>query len=836
MRLSTEGYNELPSARPRNVFTITFGILREPMLLLLLAASLLYSLLGDIAEALLLLASSFFVVGINLYQERRTERALEALRDLSSPRALVIRDGTRLRVPGREVVRGDLFVLSEGDRVPADAVLLSSLNLSIDESLLTGESASVQKVAGATTTVMLAPGGDDQRFVYSGTLVVQGQGIAEALAIGAETSLGRIGKSLQTLQVEQTQVQLETRRVVSLLASLAVALCILVSVVYGLTHDWQSGFLTGITLAMAIIPEEFPVVLSVFLGLGAWRLSRQRVLTRRVPAVETLGSATVLCVDKTGTLTLNQMAVQRVFTHGTFYEVDAVAAAVSDEVRELAELSLLASQSDPFDPMERAIKQWEASSHGNSDREHEGWSLVREYPLSPALLALSHFWRSPDGPESLIAAKGAPEAIMDLCHLDAQTSSALGLEVERMAADGLRVLGVAKARFTAPVLPENQHDFEFTFAGLLGLMDPLRPSVSEAIEECHRAGIRVVMITGDHAATARHIGAAAGLRGVDNLMLGSELADLSDVEIQRRVQEVNIFARMVPQQKLRLVNALKANGEIVAMTGDGVNDAPALKAAHIGVAMGSRGTDVAREAASLVLLDDDFSSIVKAVRLGRGVYDNLRKAIAYLLAVHVPITGLSLLPVLLQTPLVLLPAHVVFLELIIDPACSIAFEAEPMRPDVMTRPPRGIKERLFSAGTVGVSMLQGGSALVIVLAVYAISGAFDSDEARARAMTFTTLVFVNLMLILSNRSTSRSLRATLRVHNPAFWWVTAGALVLLSAVLLEPHLQDLFRFELLKPWELAVCLAAAALSLFWFESLKLVRRPGSRADAPHRRQ
>jgi Ca2+-transporting ATPase len=781
-RLAAEGYNELPSARPRGILAIAFSVVREPMILLLVAAGSLYVVLGDLAEAVLLIGSIFVILGINLYQERRTERSLEALRDLSSPRALVIRDSDRSRIPGREVARGDLLVLSEGDRVPADAVLLESANLSADESLLTGESAPVDKEAVAGATATPAPGSDDGHYVYSGTLVVRGRGLAEVQATGERTMLGKIGRELQTISFEQTRVQEETRRVVRLLALGALALCVFVSVVYGVTHDWERGLLTGITLAMAIIPEEFPVVLTVFLGLGAWRLSRQQVLTRQVPAVETLGATTVLCVDKTGTLTLNQMTVRRLVIEGRSYDLADPSMSLPDDALQLIEISALASAPDPFDPMERAIRDLAASRLAGMSSPHDDWAIEREYPLSPELLALVHVWRSPEG-ACIVAAKGAPEAIAQLCRLGSAATLALMQRVEELAADGLRVLGVARAEHRGAELLDDKQAFGFELVGLVGLADPLRPTVRGSIEECYTAGIRVVMITGDYPATARSIAREAGLTRADEVVSGSELAALNDGELRERVKGVNVFARVAPEQKLRLVNALKANGEIVAMTGDGVNDAPALKAANIGIAMGGRGTDVAREAAALVLLDDDFSSIVRAVRLGRGIFANLRKAMAYLMAVHVPIAGLSLLPVILQTPLVLLPAHVVFLELIIDPACSVAFEAEPARRDVMTRPPRPVKEALFNRPTVGLSLVQGGSALVVIMAMYFFTWSFDYGEEQTRAMTFTTLVLSNLALILSGRSRTRSLLETVRERNVPFWSMVAGALCLLGMVL-----------------------------------------------------
>ncbi|HLI28437.1 MAG TPA: cation-translocating P-type ATPase [Chloroflexota bacterium] len=834
-RLAAEGYNELPATRPRSLWALALTVLREPMILLLLAAGTLYVLLGDLAEAVLLLASIGLIVGINLYQEWRTERALAALRALSSPRALVIRDGEPLRIPGREVVRGDIIVVAEGDRVPADAVVLACVNLAVDESLLTGESVPVRKRPGRPGLVPALPGGDDQPFVYSSTLVVSGLGVAEVQAVGAQTAVGRIGKALQTLSPEPTRLQRETRQLVQVLALMALLLCAVVAGGYGLTHaDWVGGLLAGITLGMALIPEEFPVVLAVFLALGAWRLARHHVLTRQAPAIEMLGAATVLCVDKTGTLTLNQMAVCRLFARGVVYEVGDTAPPLPEPFHEVLEFAVLASQRDPFDPMERALKALAEQSLAHTEHLHHDWILVREYPLSPELLALSHVWRSPEGGDYVVAAKGAPEAIFDLCHLDAATTAALAQQVEAMAADGLRVLGVAKARFRAPELPRMQHDFAFEFVGLVGLVDPVRPTVPAAIQECYAAGIRVVMITGDHPRTAQHIARAIGLQPLDAVLTGPELDQLSDDALRQRLRHVAICARVTPEQKLRLVNALRANGEIVAMTGDGVNDAPALKAAHIGIAMGGRGTDVAREAADLVLLDDDFSSIVEAVRLGRGIYDHLQKAMAYLLGVHTPIAGIALLPVLLRAPLVLLPAHIVFLELIIDPACSIVFEAEPIRDDVMKRPPRGVHERLFSARTLGMGWLQGGIAWVVVALVYLLTLYRGQPEAAARAMTFTTLIAANLGLILTNRSWAEPILATLRVPNPTLWWIVGGALVGLGLVLYVPFLCELFSFAPLPLDDLLLCLGVGLSSVLWFEGAKWIqaRRRAARPGQP----
>ncbi|MEQ8188810.1 MAG: cation-translocating P-type ATPase [Candidatus Eremiobacterota bacterium] len=823
-RLKKEGYNELPSARNRSILAIALEVMKEPMFLLLVACGVLYLILGDVGEALMLLGFVFVVIGITLYQERKTERALEALRDLSSPRALVIRDGQEKRIAGREVVRGDILVISEGDRVPADGIILSSVNLSVDEALLTGESVPVRKISSEESPEMVRPGGDDSPCVYSSTLVVQGQAIVRVEGTGMKTEIGKIGKALQTLEPEGTLLQKETGKLVRNLAIAGACLFVIVVVAYGLTRgDWLNGFLAGITLAMAILPEEFPVVLTIFLALGAWRISQKQVLTRRMPAIETLGSATVLCVDKTGTLTMNQMSVSKIFTGREYYNlVEMEKENIPEKFHELIEFSILASQIDPFDPMEKAIKSMGEKYLSGTEHIHKDWPLVHEYPLSKKLLALSRVWKARDREDFVIAAKGAPEAIADLCHFDEKQLEELLLNITAMANDGLRVLGVAKAPFSDRNLPGEQHDFKFEFLGLIGLADPVRPTVPSAIRECYSAGIRVVMITGDYPGTAQNIARQIGLNQTDKFITGPELEAMSETELREQIKNVNIFARVVPEQKLLLVNAFKANNEIVAMTGDGVNDAPALKSAHIGIAMGGRGTDVARESASLVIVDDDFLSIVQSVKMGRRIFDNIKKAMAYIFAIHVPIAGMSLIPVIFKWPLVLLPVHIVFLELIIDPACSVVFEAEPEETDVMKRPPRNPGEPLLGMKTIGMSVLQGLSVLLIVLGVFVYFFVYRMESAEeARALSFTTLIIANLGLILTNRSWSRTILATLFTPNSALWWVIGGAVFFLSLVLYIPVIRGLFKFSFLHTNDLLICITAGITSILWFEGLKL---------------
>jgi len=820
-RLREEGPNELASARRRGWIAIVVEALHEPMFLLLVAGGAIYLALGSLQEALILLLSVFVVMAITIYQTRKTERALEALRDLSSPRALVIRGGEARRIAGREVVRGDVLVLEEGDRVAADARLTRCNDLSIDEALLTGESLPVRKAAGPDYAGPATPGGDDTPFVFSGTMVVQGQGVAEVVATGARTQIGRIGKALQSISDERTPLQKQTGAVVRIFAFAGLLLCAAVVALYTLTRGGLlDGILAGITLAMAVLPEEFPVVMTVFLALGAWRISMRHVLTRRLPAIETLGAATVLCVDKTGTLTENRMTVSGVLAHGRLHERSS--RPFPDAARLVARYAALASEIEPFDPMERAIVEFAAQVDAPVQTMRSQGSLVHEYPLSPQLTVMTHCWQI--GQERIVAAKGSPEHIAALCRLDAKERDELLVHTSSIAEQGRRVLGVAWASWDGKAWPVDPRAFSFELVGLIALSDPVRHGVHAAVRQCYDAGMRVVMVTGDYPGTARSVAAQVGLESPGGVCTGPAIAAMGEADLRSAVARTNIFARMVPEQKLRLVQALKANGEVVAMTGDGVNDAPALKSAHIGVAMGQRGTDVARESAALVLLDDDFSSIVAAVRLGRRIYDNIRNAMCYLLAVHVPTAGMALLPLLFGWPLVLFPVHIVFLEFVIDPACSIAFENEPAQRDVMRRPPRDPDAPLFDTRMLITSLLQGLTVLIAVGVLYWAALHAGLQEGSARAMAFAGIVLGNIGLILSNRSQSRSLFATLRTPNLAIWLVAGGAVTGLVLALYVPSLAGLFKFRALSAQELAASAAAAALGIGWFEVLKVLRK------------
>lgn len=836
-RLAVDGPNELPTAKRRSLAREAWDVLRQPMLMLLLAAGTINFLLAEPLDGVILMSFVLVVIAISIYQEHKTENALRALRDLSSPRALVVRDGRQVRVAGREVVRDDVVLLVEGDRVPADGVLLDCVNLSVDESALTGESVPVRKAPadpGRLASVQARPGGEATPWVFSGTLVVKGRGTALVRATGAATELGRIGSALRQIETERTPLQREVDRLVGVVAVLGVAAAAIVVVAYGLSRgDWLEGLLAGIGTAMAMLPEEFPVVLTVFLAVGAWRLSQRHVLTRRPAVIETLGSASVICVDKTGTLTMNAMTVRDLVVDGHVHHVDD--RPLPEAYHRLAEVAVLASPVDPFDPVDKAFTALGQRYLRGTEHLHGDWHLVREYPLSESLLALSHVWRSPDGGRYLVAAKGAPEAVADLCHLDLEASAALTRQVEAATRDGLRVLAVAAADFPRTAeLPREQHEFAFEYVGLVGLHDPVRPGVAGAVAECRRAGVRTVMITGDYPGTAVAIAREVGLDHAAGVITGPELDAMPDPLLAERVRTVGVFARMVPEQKLRLVRALEAGGAVVGMTGDGVNDAPALRAADIGIAMGARGTDVAREAAALVITDDDFTSIAGGIRQGRGIAENLRMAMAYIIAVHVPIVGMSLLPVFVPgAPLVLLPSLIAVLELIIDPACSVVFEAEPVDPQVMDQPPRGPSDPVFGRRALVLAALQGTSVLVATALVFGWALADGRPDDVIRSVTFVTLVLSNVCLILVNRSwRMTAVRALRDRRNPTLPWILGAALSMPALLVGVPALRSAFNLGPIDLRDWLVAAVAGLAGVAWFEIVKVIQGRRAPSETP----
>ena len=797
-RLAAEGANEVPSLGRRNAFEILSGVLSEPMFALLLGAAAIYLALGDLSEAAALALFATFSVSIALVQELRSERVLEALRDLTSPRALVVRDGRQRRIPGREVVRGDVILLAEGDRVPADAWIIAGHELSADESLLTGESAPVRKSATPDRSPSrLRPGGDDLPAVFSGSLVVRGHGRALVTATGAKSEIGKIGSALGAIRVEAPRLQSETRRIVRIAAIAGLAVSATAAITYGLARNsWLDGILSGIAVGMSLMPEEFPLVLAVFMVMGAWRIAHARVLTRRAASIETLGAVTVLCTDKTGTLTENNMQLVHAETASEAWnrQVNGLTPAI----RELLETAVLAGLQDPFDPMERALQGTWRQQTASLAALFDERELLEHRGISAERLAMTQVWRDRATGNTISAAKGAPEAVIKMCGLSLSESDRLLARTGELATCGLRVLAIATSSDGA----------SFRFLGLVGFEDPIRDSVPAAVAECRDAGIRVVMITGDYPQTARAIAAQAGI-GAAVVLSGAELQRLDDAALSARVKTCQVFARILPEQKLRIVEALKANGEVVGMTGDGVNDAPSLRAAHIGIAMGGRGTDVAREASSIVLLDDDFGSIVKTIRLGRRIYDNLRKAMGYILSVHVPIAGMALLPLVFGGPMILTPALIALLELIIDPVCSIVFEAEPGERDAMKRPPRDPKATLLDRHLVITGLMLGALALITVAAVYLLGLSRGGTPEDLRGLVLVSLVTTNIGLIFAHRSLSASLSQVLGRPNPWLWAGAGGVAAVLVAVFFWPAARETFRLALLHPDDLVLSIAAA---------------------------
>ncbi|WP_409267099.1 cation-translocating P-type ATPase [Massilia sp. BHUDP2] len=824
-RLARDGPNRLPDSGGRRWRRIALDAAREPMYLLLVGAAILYLVLGEPFEGAFLFGMVVLMLCMTLYQEGRTERALQALRELGAPTALVWRDGSARQLPAAELVEGDLVELGEGDRVPADGLLLAAAGLQVDESLLTGESVPVGKLpapqGGEVGSSPQAPGGAGLPWVYSGTLVVQGHGLARVSATGVRSEIGRIGAALGGIAPPPGRLQRETRalaRRFAILGGAVSAALVLLLVLRG--QDPLQALLAGIALSMSMLPEEFPVILTVFPAIGAWRLARSQVLTRRLAAIEILGSTSVLCVDKTGTLTENRMAVAQLWRDGSVHDGPAGAGMAAPH-QELLACALRASRALGSDPMEAAFWRLAADALPDGGALAPGWTLVHEYGLTPQRPALVQVWDCGDG-RLLVAAKGAPEAIVAMCGAPGPAGAALLEAAARMAAAGLRVLAVARAWTTAGgrAMPVEPAAFGLELLGLAALADPLRPDIPAAVAACRGAGLRVVMITGDHPETARAIARQAGLDAgaPDAVLTGAALATLDDAGLARRLAATDVCARVAPQQKLRVVRALQQGGAVVAMTGDGVNDAPALRAADVGVAMGRRGTDVAREAAELTLLDDRFASLVEAIATGRRIFGNMRKSMCYVMAMHVPIAGMALLPVLLGWPVMLYPLHIVFLELVIDPACSLAFENEPAEADLMRRPPRAPGEALFGRAAVGSALVQGAWVLALLVALYAWALSW-LPEPEARSAAFAALVLCNLALLLSNRQLD-GVGSTLRVANPVFWAIAGAALLLLALAMFVPALAGILDLAPPPPAALAAAFGMALLALAGLELRK----------------
>lgn len=796
-KLFIQGENLIPSEAPKSFLRQVALILSEPMLILLIAAGTINLLLAETLDALMLMMTVFIVLGISIYQSRRAEHALQALKELSAPTVKVIRDGLEKRISSHQVVVGDLMLLSEGDRVCADARVVQQTALSCDESTLTGESFPIAKFPGDS--------------VLSGTLVTSGHAQVIVTATGLNSQLGKIGQSLQEISIEKSRLQRDVDQIVRVVGVLGIFTVLSVVLIYGSTrNNWLEGGLAGIAAAMALIPEEFPVILTLFMAIGAWRMSKARVIARKPSAIESLGSISVLCVDKTGTITENRMAVKEVIINKESFVV--VQSSANPTVQELLNTAALACPLHSYDPMDIAFK-----SLKNDSRERES---LAEFPVTNERLAYIHAWSISN--ETVVAAKGAPETIAKLCRMQETENEELMQQVHVAASRGFRVLAIAKSsRGNSANLSEITAN-EFEFLGLTLLQDPIREGVKESVQICNAAGIKTVMITGDHPSTALSIGQEIGLNHNAGFLAGADLDKLSDAELNAQIQQVSIFARVRPEHKLRIVRAFQANGMVVGMTGDGVNDAPALRAADIGIAMGGRGTDVAREAASLIITDDNFNSIVKGIERGRVTYSNLQKAMSYVIAIHIPIFGLALLPLFSSAwPLILLPGLVAFHEVIIDPACSVVFEEESADPNIMKEQPRPIKQRIFSRGEILLAAAQGLSVFFssLVLFLYLMSNSRPEEEIRT--MIFGTLMLSNIGLILTNRSRTLTILQTFRQReNPTVKWILSLASLIILLLITVAPLRTIFDLGAILPSDWLLMILSSIVPLVWYEIYK----------------
>lgn len=802
-KLEEIGLNELPQSKPKTFFRIFWEVLREPMFILLIICASLYWLIGDWLEGLILVLSTWLIVLITFYQHRKTENALAALRQLSAPQSRVFRNNEWVYCPSRELVPGDVISLQEGDRIPADAQVIESHHLLLDESILTGESIPIEKGAVPNT----------DQAVYSGTMIIRGHGMATVTQTGVQTRLGTIGKSLNELGDDDTRLNKELKQLIRKLFAMGILFSVVVFVSYYIkSKEFISSLLNSLSTSMAILPEEFPVVLTVFLALGAWRLSQKHVLTRNPSAIESLGSATVVCTDKTGTLTQNSL---RLVTWQVYHE--EASNAITPSARHLIKTACIASLTDSFDKIDCAIQD-----KGKSIGINSAWEGVKEFPFGNPLPVMGRIVLEHKVP--VAAMKGAPEVVAKLCGFSTEEIDHIKRQVNAMAEKGYRIIGIAEAHVSETRSNELE-SIPWTWQGLIGFEDPIRPEVPNAIKTLEKAGIRIIMITGDYPATAKNIAHQIGLNAARTLLEGDDIEALSDDELQGKIQTVGIFARTSPTQKLRIVNALKASGECVAMIGDGVNDAPALRAAHIGVAMGKKGTDVAREASSLVLLNDRFEHLTDAVEQGRRIYDNLQKAMSYIMVIHIPIIILSVLPAWIPNmPIILMPLHIVFLELIIDPVCAIAFENEPVEKNAMLRPPRSMKDSFFSWHKLLSSIGRGLLVSFTVICAYYLSRLGGHQDNEIRTIVFACFILCNLFVIISSLSGTQSIISLFQGRNKTVVWIILAAIVILLLSLSIPTWMSLFHFAPV-PWPHLYPAFFMALLLFvGLESIKFFKQ------------
>ncbi|PUV24199.1 cation-translocating P-type ATPase [Sphingobacterium athyrii] len=806
------GYNQLAETHKSTWLELLLGILKEPMLILLIVISLIYVIVGDYAEAAFMMVAIVAVTAISFYQDNRSKKALEELEKLNEPLSVVIRDAQVVKIPTREIVVGDLCITEEGRMINADGVIVHSNDFSVNESSLTGESFSVFK--DSTTT---------DNFVYSGTVTVSGLAVFQVQKIGKETRVGKIGESIRTIKEEISPLQVQIQKFVKAMAIVGIVIFLLVCMFSYLdTHNIVVSLLNGLTLAMSVLPEEIPVAFTTFMALGAWKLMREGIIIKRSSIVETLGSTTVICTDKTGTITANIMQLKNLYD----YRSDRVYAEGEFEheaLHELIDYAMWSSEPVPFDPMEITLhKVYEKTQKNDLRRSYQ---LFHEYPLEGRPPMMTHLFENNEK-QRIIAAKGAPEAILSVSQLSDADRDKIRAVIKTFAQQGYRILGVAKSHFEGNDFPAKQQDFTFEFLGLTVFYDPPKEGIREVFQQIYAAGIKVKVITGDNAETTNAIALQAGIVNDTPAVNGSEIIGNTEDDIIKLAERTTLFTRMFPDAKLAVVNALKKSGEVVAMLGDGVNDGPALKAAHIGVAMGNKGTEIAKSAAALVITNDDLQKLIVGIAAGRRIYTNIKKAVQYIISIHIPIILTVSLPLFLGWiyPQIFTPVHVIFLELVMGPTCSIVYENEPIERNTMNQPPRAMGKTFLSISELGISIIQGVVITLGVLFSYQFTVQHGGSEEKTRAMVFCTLIFANILLSYANRSFYYSIIESFKNRNFLLFGISLIVLILLFVILYCGPVAAFFEVTALSGSELAIALVVAGLSVLWFEIYKLMRR------------
>ncbi len=808
----TYGTNTLTGKKENKILEAIKGILKEPMVILLLVTSGIYFISGNFGDGIFMVTAILLVGSISLYQDSRSQKALEKLKSLTQPNCTAIRNGEVVEIPNEELVIGDSLMVAEGETIPADGPIVYSNDFSVNESILTGEALSVSKDAGKS-----------DNLIHRGTSVASGMAIITVTAIGDKTQLGKIGKSLESIQTEKTPLE---RQISDFVKKMAIAGVLTFLLVWGInyfrSYDFLDSLLKALTLAMSILPEEIPVAFTTFMALGSWRLMKMGIVVKQMKTVETLGSATVICTDKTGTLTQNKMSLVKVYTLD-LKKISSTKEELASEEKELITSAMWASEPIPFDPMEIALH--EAYSKLAPIDERPNYTMVHEYPLGGKPPMMTHLFEDANG-HRIIAAKGAPEAFLAISNLTVEDKELILENVRILGKEGYRLLGVGTSHFEGTDFPKKQQDFHFEFKGIVAFYDPPKENIRTVLKDFDKAGIDVKLVTGDNAATAAAIAKEIDFKYYEKGISGDELMQLTDAELQQTVKNTYVFTRMFPEAKLRIINAIKANNEIVAMTGDGVNDGPALKAAHIGIAMGKKGTEIAKQAASLNLVDDDLSKIVDAIAMGRKIYANLKKAIQYIISIHIPIILTVFIPLALAWvyPTIFSPSHVILLELIMGPTCSIAYENEPMEKNTMVQKPRPFTNTFFKFKELVTSIVQGLAITMAALSVYQYAVLQNFDESITRTMVFMVLIWANIFLTLVNRSFYFSIITTLKYKNKLVPIIIGITIVMAALLLFVPPLTQFFEFTTLNANQLLVSLFAGGVSVLWYEFVKMYRR------------